>query len=379
MAKKAEAKSGATVGALVSALDRIAPFRLAESWDNVGLQVGDASQSITRTLVTLEMSDDVLREAKRLKVGAVVAHHPLIFRERKSFAEVDPVSRIACALIRANIAFIASHTNLDSTLDGTNGVLLSHAGDVNDVRFLRESPSVPDLAKFAVFVPHTHVDAIIAAIGRAGGGAIGDYSHCTFRVAGTGTFRPLAGANPFVGKVGTLETVEEMRVEAVCPRSKVGALVEEVRRAHPYEEMAHDVLPMEPAHRAKFGLGLVATLAEPTTLGALAKRYGRRVPGATLATVGDPARKVTKIAVCSGAGGEFVRTGRVGGADVLITGEMSHHDAWEARERGIGVILVGHFQSEAIVCAPLAKRLGAELPGVSFIVSESQRDPLGKP
>ncbi len=373
-------RKGATVAQVLSAVEGIAPPALAEPWDNVGLQVGARESRIARILVALEASSDVLREAARLRVGAIVAHHPLIFRERKTFAEVDPVSRIAADLTRRRIAFIVAHTNLDSVRGGTNGVLLERCGLMSEVRFLRESPRPPELVKFSVFVPESHVAKVIDAIAAGGGGAIGNYSHCTFRTPGTGTFRPLDGAKPFIGSTGRLEEVAEFRVEAVCPRGQAGKLVESVRRAHPYEEMAYDVVAMEPDARARHGLGLVGTLVKPTTLGELGGRLAQAIPGAHLSFVGEDAARVRTIAVCSGAGGEFVRTGRVGGADVLVTGEMSHHDAWEARERGIGVVLVGHFQSEVIVCDWLAAELDARLRAMgsacSVLVSSAQGNPL---
>lgn len=370
----------ANVAQLLAAVADIAPPALAEPWDNVGLQVGSGDAPVRRVLVALEASAAVVREAARLRAGAIVAHHPLIFRERKTFAEIDPVSRIAAELTRRRIAFIAAHTNLDSVRGGTNGVLLERCGKMADVRFLQEAARPQELAKFTVFVPLTHVPQVIDAIAQGGGGAIGNYSHCTFRTRGTGTFKPLDGARPFIGSAGRLEEVEEARVEAVCPRAAAGRLVECVRRAHPYEEMAYDLIPMEPDHRARHGLGLVGRLAEPTTLGALAARLRRTVPGAHLATVGADAARIRTVAVCSGAGGEFIRTGRVGGADVLVTGEMSHHDAWEARERGIGVVLVGHFQSEVIVCdwlaAELRSRMTAAGAPCEILVSASQANPL---
>jgi dinuclear metal center YbgI/SA1388 family protein len=370
----------ATAGDIRAAVDAVAPFRLAEKWDSVGLQVGAESAPGDRVLVALEASADVVAEARRRKCNVLLVHHPLIFRERKTFAEVDPVSRLANELIRAGISLIAAHTNLDSTANGTNGVLADLLGLAPERRFLRPAAPEAELAHFAVYVPHGHESKVIDAIAAGGGGAIGNYSHCTYRVEGTGTFKPLAGANPFLGKVGALEQAAEARIECVVPVRGAERLLASVRAAHPYEEMAYVLVPMLAHGAPRHGLGLAGVLPDAPTLGALADRAKKalRIPAVQL--VGDPGRKVRKVALCTGAGGEFVRTGAYGEADLFVTGEMSHHDAWEARERGLAVLLVGHFASEAIVCPRLAQDTAAVLKSrgrtAKFTVSTAERDPL---
>lgn len=354
---------------MLAAVDRIAPFRLAEPWDNVGLQVGSRGASVARVLVGLEVTRAFLDEAFRLRADTLVTHHPLLFRERKTWEESDPVSRFAAELVRRGMALIVAHTNLDSTADGTNGELADRLGlAAEGRRFLRPIANQAELTKFAVFTPLSHIDAVIAAIAEGGGGAIGNYSHCTFRTPGTGTFKPLAGANPFIGEVGAIEQVEEVRIEAVCAMGNVRRMLESVKAAHPYEEMAFDLLPMSPDPRPKYGLGLVGRFAEPTTLEALAERARRALPSGRVEIVGEPSAALRSASLCTGAGGEFVRTGRTE-ADVFITGEMNHHDAWEARHRGINVLLVGHAESEAIIAPRLAARLGAELAAGRFDVA----------
>lgn len=85
-------------------------------------------------------------------------------------------------------------------------------------------------------VPETHADAVREAACKAGAGQIGEYAFCSFSLKGTGRFLPLAGANPFLGSAGKLETVAEERIETICPKEILPAVLEAIRRAHPYEE-----------------------------------------------------------------------------------------------------------------------------------------------
>jgi dinuclear metal center YbgI/SA1388 family protein len=381
--KKRTSKPTASAGEVLRIVEDIAPPHLAEKWDNVGMQTGSANAPAGKILVCLEVSSAVIAEAKKRRVGTIVAHHPLIFRERKTFAEIDPVSRIANAMIRANINFIAAHTNLDSVADGTNGVLADKLGLLPERCFLNPAPVRGGDVKFAVFVPQSHADKIVDAIARGGGGVIGKYSHCSFHTPGTGTFKAGDHAKPYSGTGKGIDRVEEVRIECVCPRASLSTLIASVRAVHPYEEMAYDVYALEPNPAPKHGLGLVGKLAKREALGQIVKRMRRRIPGAQITVVGDPKKMIETVSLCSGAGGEFIRSGNFGKAQLFVTGEMSHHDAWEARERGVAVLLVGHFESEVIVCDSFAKSIREGLASRGWtnevVVSEAQSSPISTP
>lgn len=365
---------------LLETIDGITPFALAEPWDRVGLQIGSPNRGAGKVLVALEVTDRVLDEARRVGAQTIVAHHPLIFAPLAQLDESRTVDRLACRMVRENLSLIVAHTNLDSTADGTNGELADRLG-LKNRRFLRPLPDPDGNVKFTVFVPTSHVDAVIEAVHQSGAGIIGDYSHCTFRTPGTGTYKPLEGANPYAGSVGELEhATDEVRLETVCPRRRLRQLIDAAREAHPYEEMAFDVYPLESADAPKYGLGLVGTLPQRTTLGALrdlcAKRFDSPHPG----LVGDAKQEVETVAVCSGAGGEAVKHLRPGVADVLVTGEMNHHQCAEVAARGLGAILVGHYESEVIVTPRFATQLveaakerGATLDAVA---AQDERPPL---
>lgn len=382
MAKARKAAPQPRVSDVLAAVHRIAPPRLAESWDNVGLHFGDPSRPAGRVLVALEVTREVLAETRRRSIGTLVTHHPLLFLPQKTMAESTTVGALGSEIIRQGMAQIAAHTNLDSVATGTNGVLADLLGIQAAGRcFLQPAPPSRQDVKFVVFVPEGHVDAMIEAVHRAGAGIIGDYSHCTFRSPGTGTYRPLEGANPWAGSVGELEHAQELRLECVCPKGRLDRLITEARNAHPYEEMAFDVYPLQVAERPTEGLGLVGTLRKPSTVEAAARAAKKALGLRSIGVVGDGAAKVERVAVCTGAGGSIIRQWRPGTADLFVTGEMTHHDCAEAHHRGIPVLLTGHWASEAIVGPTFAGLIGQELaslgfPGVDVLVSEKESDPL---
>ena len=363
----------ADVARLVKAIDAIAPFHLAEEWDNVGLQAGDPNAAVRCVLVALEATPAVVDEAEAVGADALVTHHPLIFKPLASLAETKPETRVLARLVRSRSALIAAHTNLDAVPEGTSGEMAGRLRLVG-TEILFPAPNRAESVKFAVFVPQSHVEAVIDAVASAGAGVIGNYSHCTFRTPGTGTFKALDGADPHVGKIGALtEASDEVRLEAVCPRARLAALVSAVRAAHPYEEMAWDAFALEPSPEPRVGFGLAGALPKEQTLKAFASLCKKAFGVKSVGVVGDEARVVKRAAVFSGSGGEAARRWRASLADVLVTGEMTHHQCAELRDRGGAAVLIGHHASEAIVCPRLARMLAASplLEGcdVQFLVA----------
>lgn len=100
------------------------------------------------------------------------------------------------------------------------------------------------MVKIVVFVPETHADIVRQAVGDAGAGKIGNYSHCTFTSKGKGRFLPMSGSNPTIGQVGKVEIVDEERIEFVCEKADLEKVIEAIKKVHPYEEVAFDVYPL---------------------------------------------------------------------------------------------------------------------------------------
>ncbi|MCX7964779.1 MAG: Nif3-like dinuclear metal center hexameric protein [Candidatus Hydrogenedentota bacterium] len=347
----------ATVRDLLEVLDRLCPFRLAYDWDNVGLQVGDPSAVVERVAIGLEVNQPFLDFAASRDCQLLLVHHPLIFSPLKALRYDTLVGALVAELVAARRALIVAHTNLDRVLHGTAAVIAQHLA-LRHAHPLEPAELEPRM-KFVVFVPKTHTPAVIEAIHRGGGGIIGNYSHCTFRSPGTGTYVPESGANPYQGTVGKFEEAEEDRLEAVVPRRCIRSVLREVLAVHPYEEVAYDIYPLIEGQPSA-GLGLVGELERPSTVAAIAECLARACGVDHVSLVGRPSARVRRVAIVTGSAGSSVDHVGPADADLFITGELNYHRAAEAKQRGLNVLCVGHAASEKLVAPHLAELLRAD-------------------
>ena len=352
------------------------PPSLAEDWDNVGLQVGDPAAPLERVLIALDVTAATLAEAESCNVQAIVSHHPLIFRPLKSLSALDPNSRLLMRAISANIAIIAAHTNLDCGADGLNDWLAARLG-IEDAQPLQGANS--PLYKLVVYVPVGHEEAVESALFAAGAGTIGAYDHCSFTTPGTGRFRPGAVSTPFIGTTGEESTPQEIRIETLVPAERVTKVLDKLRKAHPYEEPAYDLLLLQ-NRRNDLGLGRIGRLPQALPLHDYARQIAAALGTDTLRLVGDPQRMVRKVACCGGSGASLIFDTQRQGADLLVTGDIKYHDARNALDLGLALVDAGHFATEVLMVAGLAKKLRAaadarQLP-LEFIESTSGQDPF---
>lgn len=352
------------------------PPSLAEDWDNVGLQVGDPAAPLDRVLITLDVTEATLDEAETLGVQAIVAHHPLIFRPLKNITTLDPTGRLLLRAITAKIAIIAVHTNLDCGADGLNDWLADKIG-IEEILPL-QAANLP-LYKLVVYVPAGHEKIVESALFAAGAGTIGAYDHCAFSSVGTGRFRPGATCSPFIGRPGEESTPEEIRIETIVSAERVPKVIDKLRKAHPYEEPAYDLLLLQ-NRREDLGLGRIGRLPQVLLLQDYARQLGAALGTSSLRLVGDPQRQIRKVACCGGSGASLIFDAQRQGADLLVTGDIKYHDAENALAIGLALIDAGHFATEQVMVAGLAKKLrevasARQLP-MEFIESASGQDPF---
>ncbi|MFN4241865.1 MAG: Nif3-like dinuclear metal center hexameric protein [Tepidisphaerales bacterium] len=373
-----------TVRDVVTELDRLAPTSLAEPWDNVGLLVGDPDAEVTHVLLTIDLTPAVLEEAVAQRCGLIVAYHPPIF---------DPVKRLlagdlAFDAARRGVAIYSPHTALDAAAGGTNDTLAAALGltDLRPLRPVHRPLPPPRLIKLVTYVPAEAVAAVADAIFRAGAGHIGNYSHCSFRAAGTGTFLGHEGTNPTVGQPGKLEEAPELRWETIVPADRLPQAVAALRLAHPYEEPAFDLIPLlDPAAvpsaeaAGQLGLGRVGKVPVPVTVGDLVGRLKASLGMSNLIVGRTPAglaAPVDTVAICAGAGRSLVPDVLASNAQVYLTGELPHHDVLKLLRAGVCPLLTLHSNSERPALGPLGAQLEARLPGLTALLSEVDADPL---
>lgn len=361
---------------IVRIIETWAPPRLAESDDPVGLQLGTLAKPVRKAMVALEVTPGVADEAAHAGADLIVVHHPLFFRPVPHLRTDTPFGRMCETLLRREIAVYAAHTNFDAADGGMNDLMALALG------LERTRPLVVShterLKKLVVFVPETHHGAVLDAMFASGAGWIGNYSHCSFNVEGVGTFLPGEGTSPFVGEQGKLERVREIRVETVVPEPSLERVVRAMLDAHPYEEVAYDVYPLDVKGRES-GLGRVGRLAEEESLAAFAERVKRAFGVSHVRVVGDPDRPVRTVAVLGGAGRRYARQAAASGADVYVTGDVDYHTAREAEAVGLAIVDPGHW-AESMMVRPFAERLGRALRDAGFatevVASEAARDPF---
>ncbi|GAA0457662.1 Nif3-like dinuclear metal center hexameric protein [Alkalibacillus silvisoli] len=335
----------AKVKDVIKIVEEMAPKHLAFEGDPIGLQVGDFNGKVKRVMVALDVLENVVDEAIVKEIDLIIAHHPFIFKPLKSIDINSEKGRIIKKLIKHDITVYAAHTNLDITSGGVNDMLMNQLGIESEGVVV--STEKERLYKLVIFVPTTHETELRDALAEAGAGHIGNYSHCTFNSEGFGTFKPQEGTDPFIGSTNQLEKVNELRMETIVPESLLGQSIQLANEAHPYEEMAYDLYPLQLQGEDK-GLGRIGRLESPKTLEEFAQdvKHSFNVP--QLRFVGDPSKKVKKVAVIGGDGNKFINQAKLKGADVLITGDVYYHTAHDALGIGLAMIDPGHHVEQVM-------------------------------
>lgn len=323
-------------------------------WDNSSRQLYSGDREILRLAVALDPSESVINKAIETGCEILITHHPLFFGSLKQLDAQSVLGSKVFKAIRAGLDIVSYHTSFDLA-DYSLNDFLPQKLDANVIGTLKKEGGDP-LFKFVVFVPADYAEKIVSVMDRCGGGHIGNYSGCTFRTEGTGTFRPMDGTTPFIGKKGQFEQVNECRVETIIPSSKLQRLVDEVKQAHPYEEVAHDIYRLE--MDKSWGIGRVCSYDENYTLEKFLSKISDKLNINDIQHNWDnTGLEFNKFAVVTGSGASMWKACLKKGIKVLLTGDMKHHDALDAFEAGVCIVDAGHFATEKIFMDYLAEIL----------------------
>ena len=353
---------------VIEVLDAAYPPALAHDWDSVGLVCGDPSEPVSSVTVAVDATAAVVDEVA--DGGLLLAHHPLLLRGVDTVAASTAKGALIHRLIRSGRSLFTAHTNADAALPGVSDALADALGlQVQEV--LAPAESRADLDKWVVFVPVEDAERVRVALFAAGAGQIGDYSCCSWSAAGTGQFLPLEGANPAIGRVGTVERVAEDRVEVIAPARLRPAVLAALRASHPYEEPAFDVFALAPLPSG-VGIGRICTLPEPESLSAFVSRVRDRLPATSwgVRAAGDPEVLVSRVAVCGGAGDSLLDTVARADAQVYVTADLRHHPADEHRRKfGTALVDVAHWAAEWMWLPQAARLLEQDAAAAGFALS----------
>lgn len=324
---------------LINAFNDLAPQKLALSWDNVGLQIGDPKKEISKIMICLTIDSNIVKQAIDKNIDLIVSHHPLIFNSLKKIRADKPVQRQVFDLIKNDISLFVMHTNLDVVSPGVNSCLFSELGGNIESAKILSVTSQEKLFKLCCYVPTENAEAILNAMFSKGAGSIGDYDECSFSIKGTGTFRGGEHTNPYIGTPGKREYVNEQQIETIVAEKDLEKVKSIMISAHPYEEVAYDIFELVQKGR-KYGLGLYGKVIGDLTIERLLKQTKGQLKGFKLD------KKIKKLAVCGGSGADLIEKAYKAGCDCYVTGDIKYHDEVLAEELGLCLIDMGHYNSE---------------------------------
>lgn len=356
---------------IVSYFEELAPNAYQEEYDNAGLIVGDASIEVKAALLTLDVTPEVVQEAIDRGANLIISHHPPIFRGIKKFTGSSYVEKTVATAIKNDIAIFAAHTNFDSMMGGVNMSIARKLG-ITDIEILQ--PINNGLFKLVTFVPVDSVDKVRDAMFKAGAGQIGGYDCCSFGSEGFGTFRAGDNTHPYVGQKGEMHREPEVRVETILPKNILARVVEKMIEAHPYEEVAYDVYPLEIPYRL-VGLGMVGNLEEPVAPMDFLRQV-KDVFGAGVVRYTALSRKAIKrVAFCGGSGASLIEKAIGSDADIFITSDIKYHQFFDADGRII-IADIGHFESEQFTIDLFYEYLLKKFPTFAVLKSRVTTNPI---
>jgi dinuclear metal center YbgI/SA1388 family protein len=360
-----------TIAEIITPLEKFAPLAYQESYDNCGLLTGNANWVCSGVLCTLDVTEAVVFEAKEKGCNLIVAHHPIIFGGLKKITGKNHVEKTVIAAIKNDIAIYAIHTNLDNVIAGVNNKIADKLGLINR-KIL--APKQNLLSKLFVFVPENDAEKVKEAIFYAGGGHIANYSECSFSSQGIGTFKGDEGTNPTIGKPMIRSTIPEVKIEVILPNYLQHYVVAKMIEAHPYEEVAYDIVPLANNYQT-VGSGLIGELElgidEMEFLKLLKKQFGLQVIKHTKLL----GKTIKKIALCGGSGSFLTKNAIAAKAEIYITADIKYHEFFDA-ENKIVVADIGHWESEQFTVELLMEILQSNSPTFAVLKSGVNTNPV---
>ena len=358
---------------VIAIMEEEFPPLWAEEWDHSGLQVGDADRECTGVLIAVEATEATVQECVEKGCNLLITHHPILFHPLYRLTPHTYQERTVSLAIRENVVIYAAHTNADNAFGGLNRQLLDSLDlPYESLEPLEEKKGA--LSKLSIMVPTENKEALKEALFAAGAGHVGAYEGCAFTISGEGQFRPLDGADPYIGDVGEVCKVEEACVSVLVPHERMSAVLSAMIKAHPYEEPAYDKIPLQNG-RKDFSSGLIASLKGSLSEEDVLKRIAL-LPSVTSVAHSKPLdRPVQRIAIVTGSGGSFLNKAMARGVDVLLTGEARYNDYLDAQGR-ILLVVIGHWESERIARELFHRVMKQKMPNFAFQIADSDNNPI---
>lgn len=356
---------------VVAYLHRIAPLSYQEPYDNSGLLIGDKEMTVTGVLLTIDVTEKVIEEAVSMGLNLIISHHPVIFKGLKKLTGDTYVERTVLSAIHHQVALLAAHTNLDAILGGVNSKIAEKLG-LENIRILE--PRKQALRKLVTFVPLSHAEEVRKVLFTAGAGSIGAYDQCSFNLAGDGTFRGSEKTHPFAGRPGQYHIEKEVRIETIFPVVFQSRIIRALLSAHPYEEPAYDIYPLENDYPL-VGMGVIGELKPPETEQAFLKKLKKTFHSPCIRHTSLLNKQVGKIALCGGTGSFLLKSAMQAGADFFVSADFKYHEFFDA-DRKIVIADIGHYESEQFTTEIIYDLLLKKFPNFAFHFSQVDTNPI---
>ncbi len=359
------------IATIISFLESVAHPSLQEHYDNAGLITGDVSWECTGIICSLDATEDVVKEAMDKKCNLVIAHHPIIFGGLKKINGKNYVEKTVIASIKNDVAIYAIHTNLDNVIEGVSGRMAAMLG-LKNISVL--SPKEGILKKLFTFAPVDKAVQVRNAIFEAGGGHIRNYSECSFNAAGTGTFKAGQGTNPYVGNIDEQHSENELKIEVIFPAFFENKIIAAMKAAHPYEEVAYDVVAISNSHQY-IGSGVTGELPEAADEKTFLRQVKEIFKVPVIRHTPLLNKPIRKVALCGGAGSFLISKALAAGADAFITADMKYHEFFDANGRLL-IADIGHYESEQFTINLLQEVLEQKFPTFAVLKTAVETNPV---
>lgn len=360
-----------TISAIISVLEKMAPMFLQESYDNSGLITGQKQTECTGALLCLDVTESVINDAITKNCNLIISHHPIVFKGIKKFDSDYYVDKTIIAAIKNDIAIYACHTNMDNVINGVNGKI---ADKLNLINRKILQPKSFLIQKLVVFVPFEYQEALEKSLFEAGAGEMGNYAECSFVSEGTGSFKPLEGADPHTGSIGIRTIQKEAKVEVIFPIWKQSAILNAMKNAHPYEEVAYEIYILQNKHQ-EIGAGIIAELEQSVDIKDFFNELKSIFSVKCLKHTKIISDKIKKIAICGGSGSFLIQDAIRAKADVFITSDIKYHDFFEANNQLV-LVDIGHFESEQFTIELFTDVLKNNFPTFAHFKTDVHTNPV---
>ena len=347
------------------------PLSLQESYDNCGLTYGHKKTALKGVLISLDVTEKIVEEAISKNCNLIISHHPVIFKGLKKINGSNMSERVIELCIRHEIALYAIHTNLDNHQEGVNKRIADKIGLVNTHILL---PKKGTLVKLSVFVPEESTHTLSQAMFEAGAGSIGNYTECSFQSKGQGTYKPNKNAKPSKGNINQNSIENEMKLEFLVPLDRIGGVLHAMKTKHPYEEVAHDIVPLL-NEQQDMGAGMIGTLKNPISTETYLKTIKKTFEAGVIKHTSIIHNEIKTVAVCGGTGSFLIEQARRKKADIFISSDIKYHEFFDANEELV-IVDIGHYESEQFTINLIYENLKEKFSNFALHLTEVNTNPV---